>query len=287
MGTKSKLIHEPIFHFLFLGCVLYAGAMLHTRMTDPKRIVVSDAIVKRLASHHTKQFGSAPSPDRLEFLVNRYIQDEALYRQGTAMGLGMEDEIIRRRIIQKIEFLSDGGSDGIDPTDDELRAYFDAHSSRYLVPERVSFSHIYFSPDKGGDAKAYARATVMRERLNDSSGRSFVPSGDFFPDRLTFVLEDREEVTRIFGKGELTQALFSSSVGQWLGPIRSGYGWHLVRVQERQAQRAPDFTTVVEDVRNDWRNDQMNQRKHDALQRIVAQYQVIRDDHVRDQSGKK
>lgn len=287
MRFTSNLIREPVVHFLFFGCLLYAAASLHARTTDPQRIVVSDAVVKRLADRYAQQFGSMPPPDRLEYLIDRYIQDEVLYRQGTALGLGNDDEIIRRRIIQKMEFLGDGDSYGVDPTKQQLRAYFDEHSSRYIVPERVSFSHIYFSPDQGGDAKARARAVEALARLNASNDTSFVPSGDSFPGRLTFALEDREEVTRSFGGSEFAQALFSSSVGRWSGPIRSGYGWHLVRVQVRKVPHAPDFATVVEDVRADWRNDRQNQLKQDALQHIVAQYRVIREDHARDRLEKK
>ncbi|CAB1369881.1 peptidyl-prolyl cis-trans isomerase [Denitratisoma oestradiolicum] len=287
MRLISNLIREPVVHFLFFGCLLYAAASLHARTTDPQRIVVSDAVVKRLTDRYVQQFGSMPPSDRLEYLIGRYIQDEALYRQGTAMGLGNDDEIIRRRIIQKMEFLGDGDSYGVEPTKQQLRAYFDEHSSRYIVPERVSFSHIYFSPDQGGDAKARDRAVEALARLNASKDSSFVPSGDSFPGRLNFALEDRDEVTRSFGESAFAQVLFSLSVGRWSGPIRSGYGWHLVQLQARKAPHTPNFATVVEDVRTDWRNDRQNQLKREALQRIVAQYQVIREDHARDRLEKK
>src|SRR4051794_22138595 len=116
MRLISKLVREPIVHFALLGSLLYGAAALHATATDPQRIVVSDAVVSRLAERYIQQFGAPPPPMRLAYLIDRYVQDEALYRQGMAMGVANNDEIVRRRVIQKMEFLGEGETDVGEPT---------------------------------------------------------------------------------------------------------------------------------------------------------------------------
>lgn len=278
MRLISKLIREPFIHFLLLGSCLYAAATLHARMTTPHRIVVSDAITSRITERYKQQFGALPSPERLAYLIDKYVQDEALYRRGVEMGLGNDDEIVRRRIIQKMEFIGEGDSDPGEPTEQQLRAYFQAHGARYRVPGRISFNHIYFSADRDSEKVAHSRAIAMLGRLNASPVLSPVTSsGDAFPDRLNFALADQAEITRTFGQGGFVQALFSSPVGRWSGPIRSNYGWHIVWVQALEAPHAADFATVAEDVRTDWRKERETVLKQEMLNRIVGQYEVIRE----------
>ena len=79
--------------------------------------------------------------------MRRDVHDEILYRQGLALKLDQDDMIVRRRVVQKMQFLMQDLNPPAEPTVAQLQAYYDAHAAKYIKPPRATFSHIYFSAD--------------------------------------------------------------------------------------------------------------------------------------------
>lgn len=266
---------EPVVQFLLLGALLYGASVLHARLNDPKQIVIGAADVARLGQRYAQQFGVAPSPSQLEWLIGRHVRDEVLYREGLALGLGETDEVVRRRIVQKMEFLSEDEGPVAAPTIAELRAFYDAHAERYRSPVRVSFTQLYFSPDRGGEAAARERAAQALARLQSRPGSE--AAGDPFWDREHLEHADRLEIERIFGRGELAARIFELPVGRWSGPLRSGLGWHLVRVEAQEAPRLAPLAEIEPELRSDWQDAQRTERKRAALGRLMQGYRIVRE----------
>jgi len=274
MPLIKAALREPLLHFLMLGLLLYGAAVIHARLTDRTRIVVTHADVEMLADRYGKQFGAPPSPSRLGALIESYIQDEALYRQGMALGLSEGDEIVRRRIIQKMDFLGEG--DIREPTEADLRRYFAIHQARYGEPRRLSFTHLYFSPDRGGDARARTRA---RAALADAhGGKSAVAiAADPFPDGQSFALLDKAGIERFFGETELARMVWTLPPGTWAGPFRSGYGWHIAKVETSEPARNLSFAEAAGAVRGDWIDEQRERLKQRTIATILRGYTVDRN----------
>src|SRR3954471_6794158 len=148
-----QVAREPLVHFALIGAAIFAGAhVVESWQRQRQTTIVVDAPLRdRLAKLYRAQFGVAPSTGQLEIVVDDYIDDEVLYREALRLGLGDDDEIVRRRLIQKLEFLQRDSAAGIDPSAAELRAYYAAHPELFAAAARVSFSQRYFSPDRGGD----------------------------------------------------------------------------------------------------------------------------------------
>lgn len=269
----SRLIREPLLHFLVAGLVLFCAGQIYREQTSPYRIEMTPRREAELAERYVLQFGGRPDAATLRTLVEQDIHQEILFREGMRLQLDQGDEIVRRRIVQKAQFLLQDTQAPAEPTEVQLQTYFSVHASDYLSPQRVTFSHVYFSTDRGDEA-ARSRAAAVRETLTD--GRSRAPDlGDPFPDLYDFSGYDADEVARVFGHTELSTAVMSAPPGRWAGPFRSSYGWHLIYVQTRDPSRSPAFAAVRERVREDYLRAEQGRLNAAAFAKLAAKYRVV------------
>jgi peptidyl-prolyl cis-trans isomerase C len=266
-------LSEPLVHFVAAGLVLFVASKLYGNEGGAHRIVITPQREAQLANRYAMQFGASPSPQTLSQLVEQEIEEEILFRRGVALGLDRDDEIVRRRVVQKMQFLLNDVQAPREPQEAELSAYFDQHAERYTTPPRVTFSHVYISADQG-ENEARVRARQALERLTHGADASGL--GDPFPDLLHFAAYEPEQVYRLFGRSELASAAFAIPPSRWMGPYRSGYGWHLIRVESRQEARQPKFAEVRERVRTDYLLDEQARRNIAAFSDLAREYEVVR-----------
>ena len=233
--------------------------------------------MRRLATGYEWQFGRPPTATELSHLVERHIEEEILYREGVAMGLDQGDEIVRRRVVQKLQFLQEDVALVGEPDDAELRAFHTRHADRYAEPARVTLRHLYFSPDIGGSEAAYERAAGMAAALQDGPAGEPPDGGDPFPGQDRYVDIDPTGLSRAFGHSELSSAVFELPPATWNGPLRSGYGWHLVFVEQVDPGRSLLLDEVREQVHADFLDEQREEINAAALAAIKAKYRVVRE----------
>jgi peptidyl-prolyl cis-trans isomerase C len=272
-----RIAAEPLAHFAAAGLVLFAAAAVYQHQTDLHRIVITPAHVAELANEYALQFGDKPDPQTLDALIKRDVHDEILFRQGQALKLGQDDEIVRRRIVQKMQFLMQDLNAPAEPTAAQLQAYYDAHAARYATPTRATFSHIYFSSDKGGDDAAKVRATAVLKTLSSQTTRA-PDLGDPFPDLYDFSAYEPEQIYRLFGHTPFAEAVETSPVGHWAGPFKSGYGWHLLYVDARENAARPPLSQVRDAVRTDYLQDAQDGANQAAFDKLAHDYHVVRKD---------
>lgn len=277
MSRWKAILGEPIIHFLLVGVILYVAAAAYRSHSDPRRIVVDQTLTARLSNQYRLQFGRPPSRDDLRQLTKQYVGDEALYREGIALGLADGDEIVRRRIIQKMEFLVDVEGEIPEPSDAVLIAYQNAHKERYSLPERISFSHLYFSIDAGGEAVAQQHAARALALLQRDSAEAGTIQSDPFPGPQNLSLVGTREIERIFGNSAMAAKLPALPQGLWSGPLRSGYGWHLVRVEARENPAQPSFAEVRDRIQTDWQDEQRERRRADAMAVLLKRFKIVPD----------
>ena len=196
------------------------------------------------------------------------------------MDLGENDTIVRRRLAQKLKFLVEDTSRLAEPTDAELRQYFEANSARFEENSLVSFSHIYFNPQNRKDAATDA-GLVLAELSADAS-----PDVEEFGDRFLLGSEmtdaDRQAIANLFGD-EFADALLAVAPGKWSGPLKSGYGTHLVFVSARQTSHKPVFEAVRDKVIAEWRRQRELEMSQEYLARLREKYGVEFEDGVKAQ----
>ena len=271
-----RVLQEPLLHFLLLGALIFVIADLRGG-DDQHRIVIDHARITKLAQTYTQQFGGPPSPATLRRLAENDVDEEVLYREGLAMHLDRDDEVIRRRIVQKVQFLEQDLNPPAAPSDAALRAFYDGRHARYIAPPRIAFTHVYFSPDKGGDADARNRALKVLASLDAKTTRAS-ERGDPYPDLYDYASIRPDDASRLFGQTPIAKAIFQIPTGRWSGPFRSGYGWHLVYVTAREPAHLLAFEDARDTVRSDFQADQQDAANRDAFAALKSRYTIVRVD---------
>ncbi len=226
-GRVSRLVKEPLFHFLILGLAIYAGYAWLNPDEAPESdqtIVVGAGERAWMRTSFEKRLNRPPTPNELEGLTKEYVRETAFYREALAMGLDQDDTIVRRRLAQKLEFLVQDLIDVSPPTDEELEAYFDEHRADYRQPDLITFTHAFVDPDKWGNETESHAATVqeaLRNAADPTSGAKEL--GDPFMLQLYYPERTEADISKLFGGG-FARSLGDLSPGAWQGPVLSGYG---------------------------------------------------------------
>jgi hypothetical protein len=266
---------EPFVHFVLLGLAIFATSETIEHFTTQYRVVVGPDRVARLADTYRLQFGQAPTPTELKTLVDNYVREEIEYRESLALGLDRDDEIVRRRLVQKYEFLQQDLQSLADPTDQTLQAWYKAHPDNYGQPATRSFTQVYFSPDNGGEDAAEHRAEAELKKLNASGAERAPNDGDAFPGPTDLAALNQGDTERLFGTSDLSRAVFSAKPGQWVGPYRSGFGWHVIRVTGQTAATVQPYDQVASRVLDDWRVSQRDTLNAKGFAALKAKYNVV------------
>jgi hypothetical protein len=266
----SRWLREPLLHFVVLGVGVFA---VHRWVAAPpaQRIVLSRTVLDGLRQEHVRRTGSAPSPEDEAALIRHYVDTEILYREALAQGLDRGDVIVRRRLVQKMEFVLEGLEPIPEPTDAELEAHRDAHAERYAVPARVALTHVFVAADRHG-ADAERMASTLRERL--LAGAEPQRLGDPFLHGQQIAQRTERELAGIFGAPFAT-AVQRVAVGEWVGPLRSAYGLHLVRVDGRTEGRTPPLNEIRETLAQDWREERRADANRVAIERVRQGYEIV------------
>lgn len=279
---RSRLAKEPLVHFLALGAFIFVldgwlgGAGGET--AESKRVVVDADRVAWLVEGWARQWRRPPTEAELRGLVEDRIREEILYREALAMGLDQDDTIVRRRLVQKVEFLTEDMAAQSEPTDEQLSGYLQENRERYQVPPRLSFEHIYFNADeRGANVEEDAREVLAELRnLGDRPDRAS-ERGDRFMLETEFKLKTEQDVALRMGT-EFARSLFSLESDGWDGPLISGYGVHLVHVTERVPGREPELAKIRRRIVNDYTRDQRQKANADLYARLRAQYEIVVDE---------
>ena len=276
MNILNKVIKEPLLHFLLLGCGLFLlYNMINGGTVDkPNTIVVTAGKVEQLSANFSRTWERLPTEQELDGLLKSYLRDEVFYREAIALGLDKDDNLIRRRMRQKLEFILEDVTAMMDPTDEELTDYMQQHEDQFRLQPQVSFRQIYLSPDKRDEIKADAEKILSRLNAGEISEQQSEQLGDQIMLDKEFKLSSQGDIERRFGQAFARQ-IIALPTGVWSGPVTSGYGGHLVLVSERVAGRLPALAEVREDVQRDWMLEQRNILKENIYQKLLQEYEIV------------
>ena len=271
----KRLLKEPLLHFLLLGAAIFALYALVSKGSgaQPGKVLITQGQVESLAVGFARTWKRPPTEDELASLVRDRVREEVYYREAMALGLDKDDTVVRRRLRQKMEFVSDDLIAQAEPNDDDLNAFLLAHADRFSVERRFTFRQVYLNPDKRRTTLA-ADAAQLLARLRQSGDKADVSAlGDVFLLEHDFSLMPASEVARQFGVQFATR-LGVLSLGQWQGPVESGYGVHLVMISERSEGRLPALADVREAVRREWANARRQEGNEKFFQQLLKRYVV-------------
>jgi hypothetical protein len=270
MHTR-KLLGEPMLHFLLIGIALFSTyRWMAPGDSGGRRIVITQGVVDDLVTQYVAARGREPSTTELNHLIESYVRDEILYREGVRLGLERDDIVVKRRVRQKIEMIAEEDASTRTPTDADLSAYLVANQTRFLQPAILTFEQVFIGESTSGPGVVHAVA-VTREALRKGADSEELGQPTLLPHRMTLTPADL--VARDFG-ATFAAALEKVPVGEWVGPIDSSFGAHYVRVLDRTPAVAPQLTAVRDQVVREWENERRQRARNDAYTKMRGEYQV-------------
>jgi hypothetical protein len=267
-----RLLKDPLVHFLLIGVALFVVSAWRGEMirAGRERITITAEQVSKARDTAALTQGRELSPAELNDVVESMVREEVLYREALALGLDKNDDEVRRRLVEKMNYLT---QDLADPASspEELRAFYTASPELFTIPPLVSFDQVFFSPNERGDrleADAAAGLAPLR------AGKSPDQVGDHTPLRATYDDAPRDQIRVLFGD-PMADALFTAPPGDWTGPFRSDFGLHLVRLRSRTEARLPPYDEIAARVAEEFGAKRRREANEAAYRRLRANYNVI------------
>ncbi len=274
----KRFFREPLLHFLLIGGALFAAYHFaqpaEKPAAPPNEIRLSPDDLSRTALLFQSQWKRPPTASELEHLMASRVQMEILYREALAMGLDKDDEIVKRRMAQKMQFLAEDAAPQ-EPTTAALKSWYAKNSEKFAMPKRLSFRHLYFSPDRRAagarDAAVSALTKLAGQPVDATLAGSFSDPfmfQEYYRDRGT------DQLSKDFGTNFALE-LAKLPTGSWQGPIESGFGWHLVFVDTATVGRVPDFEEIEPEVKTAWLTEQKSLAWERAYKEMRDKYTVV------------
>ena len=284
----KKFLKEPLVQFLLIALVLLGGERwinAEDYAYDQYLIQIDDQQLLQFMQLRAKTFRpdqaeaalAALGSEERQRLVDDYARDEVLFREAMALNLDNNDQIIRRRLIQKMDYLAQGFYDEAEPlTEQDLRDYYADNQQAYKKAAEATFTHVFISTQNRPSEEAQAMANKLLGQLNaeqvpfENASRY----GERFLYNRNYVNREDDEIGSHFGQS-FQETLFAlNTAGQWQGPVQSSYGWHLVLLVKNAAAYLPEFEEISSAVFADAQRQQQREVKRQAIDKLMAKYQI-------------
>jgi parvulin-like peptidyl-prolyl isomerase len=271
LNILRAAVREPLLHFFLIGALLFAFTAWRQQKQDHSEIRITSGEVAQLAAFWEAQSQRKPTAAELRGLIEERIDEEVLAREAVRLGLDRDDVIVRRRLAQKMAFVSDDLAVVGEPAEADLRAYCDAHKETYTTPDLYALRHVFFNPDRHGMALDKDAQHAL-QRLARGANPNDVGDPFMLPRELADV--SRDDIARDFGS-TFADAVTASAPGSWSGPVRSPFGVHLVKLESH----TPSSVARFEDVRDRVREALLAQKQQEANATLRAklrqQYKIV------------
>ena len=252
-----------------MGLLLFALYAAAGGGSDNRDIRIDDNVTASLYAQFRNTWQRPPTPAEMRSLVDSYIREQIFYREGVALGLDRDDPTITRRISQKFTTIAEESGAAGPASDAELERWLSQHADRYADPPLVTFDQIAFEQSTNENQKRALGAA--REALAEGadprtlgSDHMLLPHYELYPADL---------VQRDFGPG-FAKALLSVRRGVWEGPLASGYGAHLVRVEKVLPGRLPKLDEVRTAVARDYEQERRRKSVDQTYRKLLRSYRI-------------
>lgn len=271
-----KFVREPLVHFIALGALVFLLFHFNANRDEAPtgKIVVTPGKIEQLVTGFTRTWHRPPTQQELDGLAEDYIREEVLYREALAMGLDKDDTIVRRRMRQKLEFLTEEASSVASPTDQDLQRWLDKHPDKFNVEPAIAFSQVYFNASRRGESASAAASQALAQINSGIRTIAALELGDstMLPHQLP--LSRIDEIASVFGN-EFARQISQLELGRWAGPVQSGYGWHLIYVSERRAGGSRPLAEVREAVQREWMAARREEIVNATYSKLREKYEVV------------
>ncbi len=271
----NAVCREPLLHFLIIGALVFLAFELSQgdSIVEEDHIRIDAGTMAQLQAQFNRTRLRQPTDDELSKLIDNYIRDEVYYREARSMGLDQNDTVVRKRMYQKLDFLLEELTEEETPNDKVLAQFIDSHSSRFREEPHLSFIQVFFNLGKNPElTKSYARKTLVR--LN--KGAAPESEGDPTFEQQTYQGVTPSEIKRVFGSA-FSQQLNTLEPSEWVGPITSVYGIHLVKIINKKEGGMPPFSDIRQRAIREYKAERRQDLRETAYKKMRERYTITID----------
>lgn len=265
-----RILKEPLFHFILIGIAIFFWfAWVSPRqdiVEETDTITIDGNDVALLTTRFETSWNRPPTQDELRALIEATVREEVLVREARKLGLDQGDQVIRARLAQKMDFLTDAIAASVEPEDDVLQTYLEENPERFTTRPQIAFDQVYLGQTVEPEVIKNAIASVNGLDDWDSFGQTTL-----LPKSMP--LSTARVVDSNFGIG------FSSSLGTlepgiWSGPVQSAFGIHLVRITDKRAPERPKLDEVRDSVLLEWRRETGADLAQAQYENLASSYRI-------------
>jgi hypothetical protein len=271
MNLAERLRDEPLIRFGIIGIAIFiVSAWLQPDLpviTD--KIVITQAAIDSWRSQYRQVNGTQPNKAQIQATVAHWVDEEVLYRQAFQLGLHQNDSIVRRQLIQKMDFVIEGASPLPPANDEELTAFMESNAATYSQPRKTSLQQVFLSRT----SSAEDQAQLLLKKLQQTP-ESFSGLGDRFILGQHIANADDTLLRKHFGKQFVDDLHARTIENKWQGPIQSGLGFHLVRITHKTPSRPASLDIARKKIVLDYRLQQEKINRREALDQLLTLYTI-------------
>lgn len=261
---------------MIIGAFIFLlNAVFNKEESSENQIVITKDDVARISKLYEQNWNQPPDAETLEKLIDNFINSEIYYQEALKLNLDHNDEIIKRRLRQKYEFVAQDLADIVEPNENELRAFYNDRQDLFHSPKKVSLYQFYINPDKHKDPVGAAHALKQKLSIRDAS--QLKNEGDQTHINSYYADQDRVALRRIFGSDFSDQLMAVEKVG-WTDPIKSGYGYHVVFIKQINDAKVLAYEDASEDVLTNWKDANRTDFTDRLILSLKDNYKIIRRD---------
>ena len=257
---------EPLVHFIIGGAVIFAVFVWIGEPVDPasRAISVDRAQQAQLSLQFERTMQRPPTDAELDALIESWVRDEVLYREAFRLGLDQDDAVVRRRLSQKMDFIASSQAEAAEPGDAELEQWLTDRPARFTTDSRLSFDQLWFAEKP--------EAEIALAGLAASDDWQGLGQPISLP--ASFENTRRTDIAAQLGRDFARQLDGLEADSQWIGPVVSGLGWHLVRLRKSDPGAVPPLAEIRDKVLADWRTSTASTRREEAYRLLRDAYQI-------------
>ena len=277
MEFLKKLARDPLVHFLLVGVLIYGtyGLFEGDSIDESVRtITVTEGEINALSDQWTRVWSRPPTESEIAGTLRGYVRTRILYREAIAMGLDRNDQVIERRLAQKVELLSRGLVAPKPPEDEVLASWYAGNGERFREPDTYTLSQLFFDPDRRDDVVGDAQSALAQLQILESLPEDLTRFGDSTMLGSYYAGRDEIELRKLFGSGFVDQVI-RLEPGVWHGPVLSGYGVHLVYVHDVVKPQALALGDIRAEVQEAWMLEQVDELSALFIDELIARYDVV------------
>ena len=276
----TKWAKQPVVQFMLIGLVMFLAdtyiIQANSASNDEEyKVYLSAGEVKSMEEVWLSKWQRPPTELEMEGMINQRVEEAILFKEAKKIGLDKNDDIIRQRMAQKLEFLSNDLINPDSATSDEVNRYFEQNIKSYTMPENITIIQLFVNPTIHGDLlEKEVNTRLAKLKSMDASSYKISQYGDQFSLQTYYPEKSQIELSKLFGS-EFAKSVYELETGHWIGPVNSQYGVHLVYVVHKNPTVVPDIETVKKLVTEDLQREKQIELNNLYIDGILSRYEVI------------